>query len=328
MNHPDYRQLIARFQELRDLCLGLSEGLSSLTSDLQKGELRQLEVTEAKIASLRQEFGILKKDVIAFASPYQAVPNPGEITSLGTLKPLLLAVNQSLKAAAMQVLDQVRFVKHREETTFEPLRACLAAASELHRAIAQVPLPDLHPEVGALADGTHPLAVFMSLVRDRQQMKEMKEEKIAAIQAMIASAFGNLLFIAALVGKLIIEEQVGKEAGTKAPNLSGPGTVKTSEATVIPSESEEVLEQRQILQDLLTMTEMKIQKLLKNELVREEELSGFVAAMKKMESSRYRKSDFKEDFRQLQTIRVALEEMENKAFNPRKRLERNEGQRR
>jgi hypothetical protein len=67
---------------------------------------------------------------------------------------------------------------------------------------------------------------------------------------------------------------------------------------------------------------MKIQKLMKNGLVREEELSEFVEHMKKMESSRYRKSDFKEDFRQLQTIRAALEELENKAFNPRKRLER------
>ncbi|MFA6412492.1 MAG: hypothetical protein WCW53_07320 [Syntrophales bacterium] len=307
------------------MCLGLSEGLPSLVSDLQKGELRQLEVTEARIASLRQEYEILKKDVIAFASPHQAIPNPGGITSLDTLEPLLLAVNQDLKAAAMQVLDQVRFVKHREETAFEPLRACLSVASELHRAIEQVPLPDLHPEVAAITDGSHPLALFVSLVRDR---RHMKEEKIAAIQDVIAGAFGNLLFIAALMGKLIIEEQGGKEEATKAQNVSEPATVKTSEAAMTPSESEEILEQRQILQDLLTMTEMKIQKLLKNGLVREEELAGFVAAMKEMEASRYRKSDFKEDFRQLQTIRAALEEMENKAFIPRKRLERTEGQRR
>ncbi|HAJ28249.1 MAG TPA: hypothetical protein DCG53_13570 [Syntrophus sp. (in: bacteria)] len=325
MKIPDHLQLVQRFQELRNLCLGLAEGLSSLVSDLQKGELRQLEVTEAKIASLRQEYEILKKDVIAFASPYQAIPNPGGITSLATLEPLLLAVNQSLKAAAIQVLDQVSSVKHREETAFEPLRACLSAASELHRAIAQVPLPDLHPEVVAITDGSHPLALFVSLVRDR---RHMKEEKIAAIQDVIAGAFGNLLFIAALMGKLIIGEQDGKEAETKAQDVSQPATVKTSEAAITPSESEEVLEQRQILQDLLTMTEMKIQKLLKNRLVREEELAGFVAAMKEMEASRYRKSDFKEDFRQLHTIRAALEEMENKAFNPRKRLERTEGQRR
>ncbi|MCX5827591.1 MAG: hypothetical protein NTV58_06270 [Deltaproteobacteria bacterium] len=326
MKHPNHHQLIARFQELRDLCLGLSGGLSSLASDLQKGELRQLEATEASVASLRQQYETLKKDVIAFAAPYQAIPDPGGITSLGTLEPLLLAVNQSMKAAAMQVLDQVRFVKHREQTTFVPLMTCLSSASELQRAIAQVPLPDLHPEVGALADGTHPLAVFMSLILDR---RHMKEEKIAAIQdVMIAGAFDNLLFIAALMGKLIIEEQGGKEVGTKAQNVSEPDTVKTSEAAVIPSEPEEILEQRQILQDLLTMTEMKIQKLLKNGLVREEELSSFVAAMKKMEASRYRKSDFKEDFRQLQTIRAALEEIENKAFNPRKRLERTEAQRR
>lgn len=325
MKHPDHHQLIARFQELRDLCLGLSEGLSSLAFDLQKGELRQLEATQASVASLRQQYETLKKDVIAFAAPYQAIPDPGGITSLGTLEPLLLAVNQSLKATAMNVLDQVRFVKHREQPAFEPLMTCLASASGLHRAIAQVPLPDLHPEVGALADGTHPLAIFMSLIRDRQHMKE---EKIAEIQDLIAGAFGNLLFIAALMGKLILEEQGGKEAETKAQNVSEPDTVKTSEAAVIPSEPEEILEQRQILQDLLTMTEMKIQKLLKNGLVREEDLSGFVAAMKKMEASRYRKSDFKEDFRQLQAIRAALEEMENKAFNPRKRLERTEAQRR
>jgi hypothetical protein len=327
MKHPNHHQLIAKFQELRDLCLGLSEGLSSLASDLQKGELRQLEAMEASVASLRQQYETLKKEVIAFAAPYQAIPDPGGITSLGTLEPLLLAVNQSLKAAAMQVLDQVRFVKHREQAAFVPLMACLSSASELQRAIAQVPLPDLHPEVVALADGTHPLSVFMSLILDR---RHMKEEKIAAIQdVMIAGAFDNLLFIAALMGKLIIEEQGGKEVETKAQNVSEPNTVKSLEAAVLPgSEPEEILEQRQILQDLLTMTEMKVQKLLKNGLVREEELAGFVAAMKKMEDSRYRKSDFKEDFRQLQTIRAALEEMENKAFNPRKRLERTEAQRR
>jgi hypothetical protein len=325
MKHPDHHRLITRFQELRGLCLGLSEGLSSLASDLQKGELRQLEATEERVASLRQQYEILKKDVIAFASLYQDIPSPEEITSLDTLEPLLAAVNQSLKAAAMNVLEQLLFVKHREQTAFEPLNTCLSSASELHRAIAQVPLPDLHPEVGAIADGTHPLAVFMSLVRDRQHMKE---EKIAEIQDVIAGAFGNLLFIAALMGKLVFEEQGGKEAGTKEQNVSEPEALKTSETTVIPSESDEILEQRQILQDLLTMTEMKIQKLIKNGLVREEELLGFVEHMKKMETSRYRKSDFKEDFRQLQTIRAALEEMENKAFNPRKRLERTEAQRR
>ncbi|MFA5182119.1 MAG: hypothetical protein WC405_12420 [Syntrophales bacterium] len=325
MKYPDQQQLMARFRKLRDLCLDLSEGLSSLVLDLQSGELRQLEGMEASVRSLRQEYEVLKKDIIAFAAPYQDTPDPGGITSLGTLEPLLLAVNQSLKATAMNVLDQVRSVKHREQTSFEPLTSCISTASELHLAIAQVPLPDLHPEVGALADGTHPLAAFMSLVRDR---RHMKEENIAAIQDVIAGAFGNLLFIAALMGKLIIEEQGEKDAGRDARNLSEPDTVKASEAPVTPGDPEEVLEQRQILQDLLTMTEMKIQKLLKNGLVREEELAGFVNHMQKMESSRYQKSDFKEDFRQLQAIRAALEEMENKAFNPRKRLERTQGQRR
>jgi hypothetical protein len=301
------------------LCLGLSEGLTSLASDLQNGELRQLEATEGRVASLRQRYEILKKDVIAFAAPYQDTPHPEEITSLDTLEPLLAAVNKSLKATAMNVLDQLTFVKHREQTSFEPLMTCLSQASELQRTIAEVPLPDLHPEVRAIVDGTHPLTVFLTLVRDRQHMKE---EKIAEIQDVIAGAFGNLLFIAALMGKLVIKEQGGKGTVTKEQNASEPDTLKTSGSTVIPTETEEVLEQRQILQDLLTMTEMKIQKLMKNGLVREEELSEFVEHMKKMESSRYRKSDFKEDFRQLQTIRAALEELENKAFNPRKRLER------
>ncbi|MEI6313707.1 MAG: hypothetical protein WCO89_02470 [Syntrophus sp. (in: bacteria)] len=325
MKNPDHRQLVARIQELRDLCRGLSEGLSSLAFDLQKGELGKLEATEASVASLRQKYETLKKDVIAFAAPYQVIPNPGGITSLGTLEPLLIAVNQNLKAAAMSVLAQVRLVKHKEQADFEPLMTCLSAASELRRAIEEVHLPDLHPEVGALADGTHPMVVFLSLIRHHQHMKE---ETIAAIQDVIAAAFGNLLFIAALMGKLIIEEQGLKETGAKVPNIFEPDTVKTSATVITPTESDEVVEQRQILQDLLTMTEMKIQKLLKNGLVREEELSDFVAAMKKMETSRYRKSDFKEDFRELQAIRAALEEMENKALTPRKRPERTEAQRR
>lgn len=325
MKHQDHHQLIARFLELRGLCLGLSEGLSSLASDLQKGELRQLEGTEGKISSLRKQYEILRKDVIAFAAPYQDVPSPEKITSLDTLEPLLLAVNKSLKAEALQILAQLPLIKHREQPAFEPLMTCLSSASELRRAIEEIPLPDLHPEVATLADGTHPLVLFISLVRDRQQMKE---EKIAEIQDVIAGAFGKLLFIAALMGKLFFEEQGAKEAETKSPRVSGPDTAKSPDADVIPRDPEEVLEQRQILQDLLTMTEMKIQKLLKNKLVREEELAEFVDHMKKMESSRYGKSDFKEDFRQLQTIRAALEEMENKAFNPRKRLERADVQRR
>ncbi len=206
MKHPDHHQLFTRFLELRGLCLGLSEGLSSLASDLQKGELRQLEATEARVASLRQQYEILKKDVIAFAAPYQAVPDSETITSLGTLEPLLTAVNQSLKAAAMTILDQLPHIKHREQTAFKPLLTCLSSASELHRAIAEVSLPDLHPEVEAIAAGTHPLAVFISLVRDHQHMKE---ERIAEIQDVITCAFGNLLFIAALMGKLVFEEQGG-----------------------------------------------------------------------------------------------------------------------
>jgi hypothetical protein len=321
MKHPDNDQLIARFLELKGLCMGLSEGLASLSSDLQKGELRQLAATEARITSLRQQYEILKKDVIIFAAPYQAIPDPETITSLGTLEPLLFAVRQSLKAAAMNILAQLPHLKHREQAAFKPLITCLSSASALHRAIAEVPLPDLHPEVGAITDGTHPLAVLISLVRDHQHMKE---EKIAAIQDVIAGAFGNLLFIAALMGKLVFEEQGAREAAKEVQIEHEPEAFKISETAAAPNEPDEILEQRQILQDLLTMTEMKIQKLMKNGLVREEELSGFVEHMKEMETSRYRKSDFKEDFRQLQAIRVALEEMESKAFNPRQRLERRE----
>jgi hypothetical protein len=325
VKNQDHQQLIARSQELRGICLAVSEGLTSLASDLQKGELRQLEVTEGRISSLRQKYEFLKKDVIAFAAPYQNITNPEEITSLGALEPLLAAVNKSLKATAMNVLNQLTLVKHREQETFEPLATCLSSASKLQQAIVEVPLPDLHPEVRAIVDGTHPLAVFMTLIRDR---KHMKEEKIAEIQDVIARAFGNLLFIAALMGKLEFKEQGSKGPETKEPKASEPDIPRTPESTVMTDETEEVLEQRQILQDLLTMTEMKIQKLLKNGLVREDELSEFVEQMKTMESSRYSKSDFKEDFRQLQTIRAALEELESKAFNPRKRLERVIAQRR
>ncbi len=119
-----------------------------------------------------------------------------------------------------------------------------------------------------------------------------------------------------------------KKAEKEVRTASEPEALKISEAAEAPNEPDEILEQRQILQDLLAMTEIKIQKLIKNELVREDELSGVVDLMKKMETSRHQKSDFKEDFHQLQTIRAALEEMENKVFNPRKRLERSEAQRR
>jgi hypothetical protein len=156
--------------------------------------------------------------------------------------------------------------------------------------------------------------VLLALVQERRRMSE---EEIAGMQEAIAGAFGNLLLIAALTGKLHIpgEAVAGKENRDDVVPAAGAPTAN-SETTL--ASVDDFQEQQSILQDLVVMTQMKIDKMIKSGVARENELTEFVAAMQGLGDSLPGKDNYLEAFRKIHAIRAALDDLETKSFTLRK----------
>ena len=311
MTKNELQQIKLRLKELRSACWDLSVGLTSLAADIRMGELRQLPAMEDRLTGLQRQFDDLRQELEGLSPPSDRGEAPP--TSLPALESLLLGLHQSLKKEAMQILARVLKITHRDNPSFAPLRDCLNSAAELQRAMEGVSLPDIHPAAGDLVGGAHPLAVLLALVQERRRMSE---EKIAGMQEAIAGAFGNLLFIAALTGKLHIPEAVdGKENRDDVVPAAG-APAANSETTL--ASVDDFQEQQSILQDLVVMTQMKIDKMIKSGVARENELTEFVAAMQGLGDSLPGKENYLEAFRKIHTIRAALDDLVTKSFTLRK----------
>ncbi len=314
---PDVQRWTGAFQDLRKACQEAASELQRLAAEVRNGEFQGPAGGDAGLAALRQDFDTLKSEIVAFAAQYGHGVEPGRITSLATLEPLLVAVNRGRKEGALQILDQVLSLRHREYDVFAPLQACLAEASALRRAVEAVALPDLHLAVGDLADASHPLGALLSLVRERGRLRE---EEAAARQEVVARAFGNDLFFAAVLGRLAL---AGEEAPQGTSGFAGAPKAATPEEAPASGEGapDGMPEQRKILQDLVAMTKIKVRALVEKGWAAPADVQGHVAVLEEMERTVPEKTGVREDFRRLQAVRGALEEIETRAANPGRRPE-------
>jgi len=311
----DRHRFKSRLKELRNSCWDMSVGLTSLATDIRMGEFRQLPVIEERLQNLYRQFETLRHDLEHLSRSHEGQTDAGPLTSLPALESCLQNLNQALQAEALQVINQVLTIIHIDNATFPPLNTCLTAAEELRREIESVPLPDLHPAVGDLVAGVHPLAVFLTLVRERQ---DLPEEEIAGMQDSIVGTFGNLVFIAALMGKLHIPGEERASGTREAGGAEAAADTSDAEAESKTADGDEFQEQRKILQDLIMMTRMKIDKIIRSGVAREKDMSEYVAAVQELGSDPSGKIDYHEDLRKLHAIRAALDDLETKAFSLRR----------
>lgn len=100
---------------------------------------------------------------------------------------------------ALQILQSMLTLRHRERVDFPGLHTCHLQASELAARI-QAALPALHEDAQALLQRSHPLAALLQLIELRD---DADEEQIWVLQKCVADAFGVPLAIAAVRGQLV-----------------------------------------------------------------------------------------------------------------------------
>lgn len=203
-----------RFNELSSRLVRVADELRGSGSPPDETVIQELTVS-------RQTFNDLRARALEVAGHLAVAPaKPSEgIGSLRELESFLhslaeaetrRAAEEDKKLLAINVLDHIRSLAHRTQSSFQPLTDCQAKSEALKQAIASVTWPDIHPEVEMLVQGRHPLAELFTLVKENENLDD---DLWQLLEQEVAEAFGKSLSLAAARGRLIPTGQ-GAAAGT------------------------------------------------------------------------------------------------------------------
>jgi hypothetical protein len=189
----DYERLSSKLELLKDECAVLSSELIHLATEIESGRLTDLKFTAEKITALDVNFEAYRKEVLLFTGMSETASDADSFTTLQSMEPLLQSFHADIRQEALRILDEVQTIFHKEDRDFPPLQECRTKAKELQRAITEIDLPGLHPEVSFLIDGSHPFSELIALIRHHQHLNE---EQLAEREKRMNPYFGKLLFIA------------------------------------------------------------------------------------------------------------------------------------
>ena len=213
----DYKMLLSKLEHLKSDCTALASELSALAEDLQEGRLGHLKDFAGRILSLEENFNAYKKEAMALPGAASAAFDADKLTSLEDMETLLQSFHIQMQQDALQILDEVQAIVHKDNKDFQPLQSCHAKATALQQAILKIDLPGLHPDVPALLNGIHPFNELLLLVRHH---RNLDEERIAEIEDRIQNSFGRLLFLAIVRDKLVFSSRpVVQPAQAPSPSV-------------------------------------------------------------------------------------------------------------
>ncbi|MDO9559878.1 MAG: hypothetical protein Q7I89_09380 [Syntrophales bacterium] len=195
----DYKMLLSKLEHLKGDCAALASGLSALAADLQEGRLGHLKDIADRILFLEKNFNIYKKEALALPGAASAPFDADKLTSIEDMETLIQSFHIQMQQDALQILDEVQAIVHKDNKDFKPLQSCHANAKALQQAIREIDLPGLHSDVPALLNGIHPFNELLLLVRHH---RNLDEERIEELEDRIQSSFGRLLFLAIVRDKL------------------------------------------------------------------------------------------------------------------------------
>jgi hypothetical protein len=195
----DYKTLLSKLEHLKIDCSELASDLSALASDLQDGRLGHLKSIADKILFLENNFNTYKREAMALPGAASSPIDTDKLTSLEDMETLIQSFHIKMQQDALQILDEVRAIVHKDNKDFQPLQSCHAQAKALQQAILETDLPGLHPDVPALLNGIHPFNELLLLVRHH---RNLDEERIEELEDRIQNSFGRLLFLAIVRDKL------------------------------------------------------------------------------------------------------------------------------
>ncbi len=211
-----------------------------------------------ELTSSQRNFRNLRTCALTLAQslPISPLPEAEAIASLVDLKALLWTVKQGeeqkahLEAhqqQALQVLDRVLTIVHRDQIVFPPLLECKERANELRLAVSTVRWPDSHPIIDVLVEGKHPFLDLLTLIEGQE---ELDDDRWAVLQDTIEQEFGRPLAVAASRGKLTMSLASSPEQPSVTPG--------TSEIVLAPSDQPAVVvEQLSDSLDSLATTEQE-----------------------------------------------------------------------
>ena len=208
------------------------EKISQRLKDLTR-QSQQLGKSLRQSAMQLQDDGIVPKlSLIAEIQSYQkqlheenqsiakesgAKPTPVEQVTLETLRQGMEQLQ--VRQRAIEVLDLIPRIVHREDDKFLPLQECNTVASILKENLQSVTEGEIHPEIQTVIDGKHPLCALLELV---QTPDTLNDETWSRHNELITTAFGRQLSTAVARGKLKMyetKEETKQEKGKKGNRL-------------------------------------------------------------------------------------------------------------
>jgi len=346
----DYRMSLAKLEQLKDESIALASDLPALAADLQEGRLGLLKNTAERIFSLAQNFDAYKKEALSLPGAAAAPLDVDKLTSLEEMETLLQSFHIQIRQEALQILDDVLSIFHKDKKDHQALQYCHTKAKALQQAILDIELPGLHPDVPALLNGTHPFSELLLLVRHH---RNLDEERIEELEDHIQGYFGRVLFLSIVRDKLDFPSRPAVPATSQEEQIpekpaepldlkdSSFPTRKRTEAVeeriidktrefprveaMFPQQpslgrresvsrpiprKDKPDENRNAILKDLTQTKFKLERALEYGFIQKKEYQRSGAIIEEIEAALPGRTDFTEDQKNLLAIRTTLDEKE------------------
>ncbi|WP_071516545.1 hypothetical protein [Geitlerinema sp. PCC 9228] len=226
------QQLQTQLDNLASELTALSDRLLKAAHILQEqGTPLEVDLIQ-QLDRYRQDFTNLRSRVLELAAGSPISPVESQINSLTDLKHLLEQVDPHQadnREAAVQMLDRVLQITHRDNPNQAQLLACKDKAQQLKNQIlaAETEIPQ---ETEELAKGEHPFAHMLELL---EKGDSLDDDRWAQLQDTVATAFGQPLAVALSRGKLKLaateDEQRPQPAPASSNSQSGVVTLSGQE---------------------------------------------------------------------------------------------------
>lgn len=200
---PAHTDLLQKITSLSEKFPELGSRSLEAAKLLQEAGIPPSESLLDELAAYLRDFSNVQKQALELG---KSSPAPNKAVSLKELETWVQeAIASQAKVAirqkALKVLDHVQAIAHRDQSDFPPLQTVQTASRELHRAIADLPATELHPEATALAEGKHPVSAVLKLIEEQDHLDD---EQWVTLEETIGAAFGKQLAVAISRGKLTI----------------------------------------------------------------------------------------------------------------------------
>jgi hypothetical protein len=244
--NPNHDDLLRRLGALKDEFSELGLWLCQAGEELQRhGALPRPNLPE-KLTAARENFLNFRHELLKWIESlrFPETASQHETASLKECEKLLQAAAkaEAVRRQSLEVLRRATMLAHRKHADFPPLQALQTTVQELHEAISETEIFDLHTDCQALNEGVHPIAVLLTLVENQNKSRE---NLWIALLRTVHSSLDTALLDAVKNGELLIRpsdsanssKARNKKAGVKTASSGNPEPPEkpTSYAQATPS---------------------------------------------------------------------------------------------